>query len=106
MKLLLDECLSVEFRHDIPGHNVFTVMYLGWKGIKNGQLLALAASNGFDALVTTDRAIEHQQNLATLPVSVIILPTTNVIEDLRAIAPNLLQAMLTLAPNAVTHVYP
>ena len=31
---------------------------------------------------------------------------TRAIEDLRAIAPNLLQAMLTLAPNAVTHVYP
>ena len=40
---------------------------------KNGELLALAASNGFDALTTIDAGIEFQQNLAALPCSVVAI---------------------------------
>jgi predicted nuclease of predicted toxin-antitoxin system len=106
MKLLLDECLAVEFRHDILGHDVYTVVFMGWKGVKNGQLLALAAANGFEALITIDRGIENQQNLATLPLAVVILHSGNRMAELRAIAPHLLRARQTLAPKAVTHVHP
>jgi predicted nuclease of predicted toxin-antitoxin system len=105
MKLLLDECLPIDLRHDIPGHDVFTVGFMGWKGVKNGQLLSLAASDGFDALITTDRNIEHQQNLTALPVAVIVLHTSNDLNDLRLIVPNLLRALTTLSPNVVTHVH-
>ena len=73
MKLLLDECVHVDFRHSLRGHQVFTVTYLGWKSIKNGKLLAKAAAEGFDAMLTTDRAIEFEQNLSVLPLSLVIL---------------------------------
>lgn len=43
MKILLDECLPLRLRNHIPGHDVFTVEYMGWKGIGNGRLMALAA---------------------------------------------------------------
>jgi hypothetical protein len=43
MKLLLDECVVQDFRHLITGHDVFTVAYVGWSGVKNGQLLIRAA---------------------------------------------------------------
>ena len=52
MKLLLDENLPHRLRPLLLGHEVFTVAYMNWKGIENGSLLALAASNGFYALVT------------------------------------------------------
>ena len=44
-----------------------------WSGKRNGELLRLAAEHDFDALVTADRGIEHQQNLEYLPINVIIL---------------------------------
>jgi hypothetical protein len=40
MKILLDENLPHELRHEISGHDVFTVKYLGWSGMKNGLLKA------------------------------------------------------------------
>jgi hypothetical protein len=105
MKLLLDECVHQDFRHDIAGHDVYTVGYQRWSGIKNGRLLTLAAANGFDALVTTDRNLEYQQKLATLPPAIVVLqPRSHDLEDLYAPVPNLLAALASLEPRAITHV--
>ena len=46
---------------------------MGWAGTGNGRLLALAASEGFDAVIAVDRGIEHQQNLDALPIPVVIM---------------------------------
>ena len=105
MKLLLDECLPVDLRHDIVGHAVFTVSFMRWKSVKNGRLLARAAAEAFEALITTDGSIEHQQNLASLPVAVVVLDaTTNDLEDLRPFVPLLLETLKSLTPRAVTHI--
>jgi predicted nuclease of predicted toxin-antitoxin system len=39
MKILLDECLPLDFRHSFPGHEVHTAEWAGFKGKKNGDLL-------------------------------------------------------------------
>jgi hypothetical protein len=106
MKLLLDECLPVDLRHSIIGHDVFTVAFMGWKGIKNGKLLALAGGDSFDALITTDSSIERQQNLTTLPTAVVILHSlSNDIDDLRLVVPQLWAALPGLAPKAIHHIH-
>jgi hypothetical protein len=57
---------------------------LRWTGIKNGELLSRAAES-FDVVVTADQNIEFQQNLARLPVAVVVLiAKTNRIESTRA----------------------
>ncbi len=38
MKLLIDERLPVDFRFSLPGHDVHTVQWAGFKGKKNGEL--------------------------------------------------------------------
>ncbi len=73
MKLLLDECVNQRFRTHLPGHDVFTVGFLGWSGLKNGVLLRTAADAGFDAMITTDWVMPAQHNAATLPLAVIVL---------------------------------
>nr|VFJ66961.1 MAG: hypothetical protein BECKDK2373B_GA0170837_11814 [Candidatus Kentron sp. DK] len=40
-KVLLDECMPREFARYITGHEVRTVQAVGWKSIKNGDLLRL-----------------------------------------------------------------
>ncbi len=42
MKVLLDECLPLKVKNDLPGHTVATVPEMGWKGTKDTPLLRLA----------------------------------------------------------------
>ncbi len=44
-----------------------------WEQLKNGELLRAAASNGFQAVLSIDKKIEHEQNLRRLPVAASIL---------------------------------
>jgi hypothetical protein len=63
MKLLLDENLPHRLRPLLVGHEVFTVAYMQWAGIENGALLALAAANGFDALITKDNGMPYERRI-------------------------------------------
>jgi predicted nuclease of predicted toxin-antitoxin system len=63
MKVLLDENLPHRLRHALPSHEVATAAYMGWTGVKNGELLKLAESSGFAVLLTADRNMVHQQDL-------------------------------------------
>jgi predicted nuclease of predicted toxin-antitoxin system len=105
MKILLDENLPHDLRHFIPGHNVFTVAYMGWRGVENGELLAKAAVHGFDAVITQDAGIEYEQNLAALPTSVVIVEaTSNAMDDLRPLVPALLKTLESLQPRTLSRV--
>ena len=39
MKIMLDECLALDFRHSFPGHEAHTVQWAGLKGKENVELL-------------------------------------------------------------------
>jgi len=107
MKLLLDESIDVRFRTRIIGHDVFTVAFMRWKGLSNGALLARAANEGFDAVITTDLAVADQQNAGALPLSLVILHArSNNVADLEPLVPALLREFNHLAPRSVVHVYP
>lgn len=74
MRVLLDEQLDWRLGRSFgEGFEVETVAWRGWKGRKNGELLALMEEAGFDALVTIDRGIPHQQNLSGFAVAVVSL---------------------------------
>lgn len=89
MKLLLDHCVDRRLRRFLPAHEVKTAYEMGWAEYKNGQLLMAAAAE-FDALITIDRNIKHQQNLATLPLTVVILAgQSNRLEHLSLLIPAL-----------------
>jgi predicted nuclease of predicted toxin-antitoxin system len=55
MRLLLDECVPARLRIALPNHDVSTVVQVGWSGIKNGELLALAAVT-FEAFIAVGAA--------------------------------------------------
>jgi predicted nuclease of predicted toxin-antitoxin system len=63
VKLLLDECLDWRLRQDLPGHEVKTVQEMGWAGITNGRLLALAQRK-FQVFITGDRNLSLQQHVS------------------------------------------
>ena len=104
MRLLLDESLPRPLVRLLPQHEVRTVAAMGWTGSRNGELLQLAAGE-FDALLTADQNLEHQQNLGAIPIAVVVLVApTNRIEALRPLIPALLQALQTLAPRQLVRV--
>ena len=77
MRVLLDENLDWRLRRGFgPEHDVVTVGYRGWSGQKNGDLLRAAAPE-FDVLVTLDSDLEHQQNVASLDLAVVVLRAPN-----------------------------
>jgi Domain of unknown function (DUF5615) len=107
MKLLLDEHLPHGLRSEIAGHDVFTVAFMGWSGIENGELLLKAASEAFDAVITNDRGLEYEQNLAALPVAVVFLNAeANTLETLRPLVPALLHALQNLHPGQFVRLVP
>lgn len=74
MKVLLDENLPVRLKKDFGStHQVFTVRDMGWLGIKNGVLMKLIESNGFEILVTTDSNLQFQQNISNLSFAIVVL---------------------------------
>ena len=90
MKLLLDENLPHQLRHELPGHLCNTVAYMGWSGVENGELLKRPETAGFEALVTKDANLQYEQNLVNLPIAVLILHAlSNDIDDIRPLLPTL-----------------
>ncbi len=77
MKLLLDENLPKRLKNDFPGHEVFTVRDKSWNGFKNGQLLKVMLNNNFDAFLTFDKNLKHQQNFQKYTIAVFVLVATN-----------------------------
>jgi hypothetical protein len=57
MKVLLDECLPIDFRHHIAGHEVHTAQFAGFKGLENGKLLSEAEAAGYALFLTVDQGI-------------------------------------------------
>ncbi len=73
MRLLLDEMMPRRLARSLaPEMAAITVAQAGWKGKRNGELLRVAQYE-FDALVTMDRGMEHQQNLADFDLAVVLL---------------------------------
>lgn len=77
MRLLFDQGTPIPLRSHLPGHAVETAYERGWGGLSNGELLARAEAEGFDALVTTDQNLRYQQNLAGRKIGVLVLMTTS-----------------------------
>lgn len=93
MRLLLDESLPWRLARLLVGHEVESMQRAGWAGVKNGELLKLAAA-GYDAFITADQNLQYQQNLATLPLAVFVLAArSTALVDLAPLVPELLQQL-------------
>ena len=89
MRILLDESLPHDLAALILDHQVSTVRNEGWTSVKNGRLLALAATR-FDVFISADRNLEFQQNLVKLPLAVVVLiARKNRVQDLEPLLPEL-----------------
>jgi Domain of unknown function (DUF5615) len=97
MKLLLDECIDRRFARELVGYQVKTVPQMGWAGVKNGPLLALAAAE-FDVFITVDRNLSFQQNLPQFNIAVVFLQApSNSLAALKPLAPKVIAILDAVA---------
>jgi predicted nuclease of predicted toxin-antitoxin system len=100
MKILLDECLPLDFRHSLPSHEVHTAEWAGMKGKTNGELLLAAETAGYEILLTVDQGIPHQQPRVARKLSIVLLRCrTNQIDDLLPLVDEIVQALETIQPS-------
>jgi hypothetical protein len=105
MRILLDENLDWRLRHNLPGHEVESVPHLGWAGIENGELLRKAVEVGFDALITMDGNMVHQQNIARHAIALFALRArSNPLEDTRLLMTELLALLSNSKPGTLTFI--
>jgi hypothetical protein len=99
VKVLLDECIDWRLSRAIVGHEVKTAGQMGWAGVKNGELLALATRH-FDVFVTVDRNLSFQQNAQAYRIAIVVLcAKTNRLADILPLVPGLLTAIKTAKPG-------
>jgi hypothetical protein len=104
MRIPLDEDIPRHLGSLLTGHIVSTVPKCGWAGIKNGKLLVLAGA-AFDVFLTADQNIEFQQNLAALPLSILVVAAESTrMEHLAPMAPDILRMLNHLAPRTLRKV--
>jgi predicted nuclease of predicted toxin-antitoxin system len=106
MKLLLDEQIPRRLSRHFPDEfTVDHVQQLGWEETKNGALLKLASSAGYDALISADKNMTYQQNEHELPISVVILRVYRLkLEELAPLIPETLTRLKNLSTPAFIEI--
>lgn len=104
MKLLLDECITVDLKKDLAEYEVRTVVQAGYKGLKNGDLLR-AASGQYDVLITVDRNLRFQQNIRSLPIAILIIDAGGITYfHLKPLLLKIHNALISIQPGQIITV--
>lgn len=77
MKVFFDEDVPRKLARFLPQHEIHTVVSMQWGGTKNGALLKLIESEGFDVFLTGDKNMENQQQLEGRPFAVLVMSAIN-----------------------------
>jgi predicted nuclease of predicted toxin-antitoxin system len=105
VKILLDECLPKDLRKHLTAHDCMTVLQARLAGKANGELLVLAERSGWEVLLTMDKGMPFQQNLADRTISVaIIRAKSNRLVDLLPHIPAILAALASINPGEVIRI--
>ena len=78
MLILLDEnLLSKKLKQPFvdAGHSVSNVYDMGWRGLKDREILELAENQPFDLFITADKNLPYQQNLASCGMRIVVFET-------------------------------
>ena len=76
MLILFDQGTPKGLIRALAGHKIITAQARGWDKLDNGALLSAAEEAGVELLLTTDRRIRYQQNLAGRKLAVVVLTGT------------------------------
>lgn len=75
MLILFDHVTPRGIARFLSDHTVTKVKDRGWDRLTNGDLLAEAERAGYDVLLTADKNMRYQQNLAGRRIALVVLST-------------------------------
>lgn len=107
MRVLLDHCVVRRFGILLQGHEVVHASKAGLSQLENGELIAQAERQGFEVMITVDKNLMYQQNLASRETSIIVLNPLFVIYDsIAPLAGKVLKVLQDLPPGAFVVIEP
>jgi len=95
VNILLDECVPLPMRKLLVDHECRSAQEMGWKSIRNSELLKLAEAR-FDLFITADQGLAYQQNLRDCRIAILQL-STNKLRAIEAAAVQLRDAIATIS---------
>lgn len=99
LRILLDACVPLRLARELRDFGVRHTSELGWGRLGDGELLEVMTGR-FDALVTVDKGIRHQQRIADRPFAVVLLRApTNRPADLLPLVPILRATLKRSVPG-------
>jgi hypothetical protein len=75
MLVLFDHVTPRGIARSLTGHAVTRAKERGWDKLTNCDLLAEAERAGFDVLLTADKNMRYQQNLAGRRIALVVMST-------------------------------
>ena len=103
MKVLFDQGTPLPLRKALPEHTVESAYERGWSALENGDLIAAAELAGFEVLVTTDRNLKYQQNLANRKVAIVVLLSASW-PRIQLVVPAIAEAIVGAMPGSYFEV--
>src|SRR5665213_2872996 len=73
MRLLFDENTPYSLASELTGHDCTSVIWLNWRGTRNGELLSRAEAVGFDVLITLDDDMEPDQKMEGRQIAILVM---------------------------------
>jgi predicted nuclease of predicted toxin-antitoxin system len=103
MRILLDHNVPAPLARVLSAFDCTHASDLGWETLVNGALIAAAEAEGFGMLITGDKNLRFQQNLATRALAVIVISEIHW-ATIRTGVDLLITAIGEAKPNVVTFV--
>ena len=101
-RVLLDENLPTRLRLWLPSVEAVSVEFMGWKGVRNGDLIRRAQAGGFAVMVTADRPLARTRQ-AWSPMGCVYL-TSNTRVLLQAAAGRIDAARRDVLPSQMLRI--
>jgi hypothetical protein len=99
MRIPLDENIPFGMRRLLGDHDVKHASEESWDGLSNGSLTAVAEAAGYEVLLTADKNLRYQLNLADRALAIVVLGT-NHWKTIRRNAPLVVEALVGVTPGA------
>ena len=103
MRILFDQATPVPIKTYLELHSVYTAAQQGWDRLRNGDLLTVAESAGFDLLLTTDKNMRYQQNLTGRTIAIVVLGNQQ-LPELRAYIQLVVEAVNAATPGSYVEI--
>jgi len=94
MRVLLDNNVNQRLAPLLVGHEVIHVRDVSLDKHQNGELIAAAETLGFDALITCDKNMSYQQNLADRKIRILVLNSRRItLAHIAPLVPDVAEAL-------------